>query len=86
MLIKTGQVFQCKSQEEDAPVGVFIPERSALKGLTGQFLPQHWNRKEWVRFLCSGGIDFFNSFILELKKLAGYEVSKTNCCPHMSYP
>ena len=30
--------------------GVFIPERSAFKGLTGQFFPQLWNRKEWVRF------------------------------------
>ena len=28
--------------------GVFIPESSALKCLTGQFLPQHRNRKEWV--------------------------------------
>ena len=33
--------------------GVFIPEGFAKKGLTGQFLPQHRNRKEWVRFLCA---------------------------------
>ena len=46
--------------------GVFIPERSALKGLTGQFLPQHRNRKEWVRFFVLWQT-YLNRIHLELK-------------------
>lgn len=30
--------------------GVFIPERFAFKGLTGQFLPQLWNQKDGYAF------------------------------------
>ena len=46
--------------------GVFIPERFALKGLTGQFLPQHRNRKEWVRFFVLWQT-YLNRIHLELK-------------------
>ena len=65
--------------------GVFIPERFALRGLTGQFLPQHRNHKEWVRFFVLWQTLFKqNSF--RTKKLAGYEVSKTRICLSESYP
>ena len=38
----------------------------ASMGLTGQFLPQHRNRKEWVRFFVLWQT-YFNRIHLELK-------------------
>ena len=43
---KTGQELYANLRRRMRRYGVFIPERLAYKGLTGQFLPQLWNRME----------------------------------------
>ena len=43
---KTGQELYANLRRRMRRYGVFIPERFAYKGLTGQFLPQLWNRME----------------------------------------